>query len=202
MFLFALFTNWMNGYKKLLNAHTITFDYIRTSILYMAELEYWLRGPVPGIPGLLQPVAHALLQAESEIHNALSGFPAENLWKKPAGVASVGFHLQHIPGVIDRLFSYANQKELTESQKEYLNEEGKENNEKSIHDLLSHLEKTIQSAIEELKLIDETILLEQRGVGRKKIPSNVLGLLFHAAEHAQRHVGQLLVTAKIVILHS
>ena len=200
MFLFAIFTNWMNGYKKLLNAHTITFDYIRKSILYMAELEYWLRGPVPGIPGLLQPVAHALLQVESEIHNALSGFPAEHLWKKPAGVASVGFHLQHIPGVIDRLFSYANQRELTETQKEYLDEEGKENNEKSIDDLLRHLDRTIQSAIEELKSVDETKLLEQRGVGRKKIPSNVLGLLFHAAEHAQRHTGQLLVTAKIVVL--
>ena len=166
----------------------------------MAELEYWLRGPVPGIPGLLQPVAHALLQVESEIHNALSGFPAEHLWKKPAGVASVGFHLQHIPGVIDRLFSYANQRELTETQKEYLDEEGKENNEKSIDDLLRHLDRTIQSAIEELKSVDETKLLEQRGVGRKKIPSNVLGLLFHAAEHAQRHTGQLLVTAKIVVL--
>ena len=200
MFLFAIFTNWMNGNKKLLNAHTITFDYIRKSILYMAELEYWLRGPVPGIPGLLQPVAHALLQVESEIHNALSGFPAEHLWKKPAGVASVGFHLQHIPGVIDRLFSYANQRELTETQKEYLDEEGKENNEKSIDDLLRHLDRTIQSAIEELKSVDETKLLEQRGVGRKKIPSNVLGLLFHAAEHAQRHTGQLLVTAKIVVL--
>ena len=175
---------------------------LESQYCYMAELEYWLRGPVPGVLGLLQPVAHALLQVQSEIHNALSGFPAEYLWKKPAGVASVGFHLQHIPGVVDRLFSYANQRELTDIQKEYLDEEGKENKEKSIDDLLSHLEKTIQSAIEELKSIDETILLEQRGVGRKKIPSNVLGLLFHAAEHAQRHTGQLLVTAKIVLLQS
>jgi uncharacterized damage-inducible protein DinB len=41
-------------------------------------------------------------------------------------------------------------------------------------------------------------LLDFRGVGRAQLPSNVLGLLFHAAEHASRHTGQVVTTAKML----
>ena len=54
--------------------------------------EVWLRGPVENIPSLLQPVAHALLQAREEVSELLENFPNELLWEKPAGVASTGFH--------------------------------------------------------------------------------------------------------------
>lgn len=67
--------------------------------------EVWLRGPVANIPSLLQPVAHALLQAREEVNEMLVDFPEDHLWDKPAGVASVGFHLQHLKGVLDRLLS-------------------------------------------------------------------------------------------------
>ena len=67
--------------------------------------EVWLRGPVPGVPPPLQPVAHALLQAREEIEAMMQGFPEHKLWERPAGVASVGFHLQHFSGVLSRLFS-------------------------------------------------------------------------------------------------
>lgn len=70
--------------------------------------EVWLRGPIENIPALLQPVAHALLQARQEVNELIKKFPHELLWEKPAGVASAGFHLQHITGVLDRLFTYAN----------------------------------------------------------------------------------------------
>ncbi|MEI9810890.1 MAG: hypothetical protein WDO16_25110 [Bacteroidota bacterium] len=49
-----------------------------------------------------------------------------------------------------------------------------------------------------MKTTDEAILTSVRGVGRAKIPSTVMGLLFHAAEHTMRHTGQLLVTAGIL----
>jgi hypothetical protein len=84
--------------------------------------EYWLRGPVPGVPALLQPVAHALLQANEEINDVLEEFDEEVLWEQPAGVASVGFHLQHIVGVLDRLFTYAGAKNLSMQQLKYLSE--------------------------------------------------------------------------------
>jgi uncharacterized damage-inducible protein DinB len=37
-----------------------------------------------------------------------------------------------------------------------------------------------------------------RFVGRAKLPSTVLGLLVHAAEHTMRHTGQLLVTVQVL----
>lgn len=78
--------------------------------------EVWLRGPILDIPPILQPVAHALLQAREEVDTLLIGFPETYLWEKPAGMASPGFHLQHLAGVIDRLFTYARGESLSKGQ--------------------------------------------------------------------------------------
>lgn len=164
----------------------------------MISPEYWLRGPVPNIPPLLQPVAHALLQARDEITDAVKDMPDSLLWKKPGGSASVAFHIQHVAGVIDRLFTYARQEELSALQMDYLKREGKEDYAITVDSLLMHFSNQVNQALQQLQKTLENSLLDQREVGRKKIPSNVIGLLFHAAEHVQRHTGQLLVTVKIV----
>lgn len=161
--------------------------------------EVWLRGPVEKVPATLQPVAHALLQANEEIHAALSNFPDKMLWKEPSGVASVGFHLQHIPGVLDRLFAYAKGLSISNTQLKYLSEEGLENLSIRTTTLLKNLDDKINETINYLKTIDPQTLTEERGVGRKKLPSTVLGLIFHAAEHTMRHTGQLLVTARVLL---
>lgn len=160
--------------------------------------EVWLRGPIESVPALLQPVAHALTQANEEIHANLKNFPNEKLWDEPMGVASVGFHLQHIPGVLDRLFSYSKGLDISNSQLKYLSEEGLENAALSVTTLLKLLNDKITQSINELKSIDAQSLAEPRFVGRKKLPSTVLGLIFHAAEHTMRHTGQLLVTSRIL----
>lgn len=163
-----------------------------------SSLEYWLRGPVEGVPALLQPAAHAILQSRDEVHGGLKNFPETLMWERPEGVASVAFHLQHIPGVLDRLFTYAAGKQLEQHQLEYMMAEGKENSHLVLPALLDHLDRQVEIALEQLRNTPASILLEPREVGRKLIPSNVIGLLFHAAEHVQRHTGQLLVTARIV----
>lgn len=162
-----------------------------------AKPEVWLRGHVTGIPALLQPVAHALLQAREELSSFMNGFPDEMLWEKPAGVASPGFHLQHLTGVLDRLFTYAKAESLSEEQLAYLKEEGIPLA-VTTQQLVEAFYKQVDKAIHQLSSTDEDILTDTRGVGRKQIPSTVLGLLFHAAEHTQRHIGQLMVTAKIL----
>ncbi len=78
--------------------------------------EVWLRGPIEGIPALLQPAAHALLQAGEDMHTYADDFPKEFLWQKPAGRASVGFHLQHLTGVLDRMLTYARKENLSDLQ--------------------------------------------------------------------------------------
>jgi hypothetical protein len=162
--------------------------------------EVWLRGPISGIPALLQPVAHALLQAQEEINALDVPFPKHLLWDKPAGVASVGFHMQHLKGVLDRLFTYARNESLSEIQLDFLRNEGKPPYvDCTFKDLLDAFNDQIEKAVAQLKHTDEISLTEIRLVGRAQIPSTHLGLLFHAAEHTQRHLGQLLVTARFVL---
>src|SRR5436305_1824399 len=86
--------------------------------------EVWLRGPLAGVPALLQPVAHALLQAREEINELMTGFPDSLLWEKLAGIASPGFHLQHLAGVLNRLFTYAKGEQLDHVQLNALKAEG------------------------------------------------------------------------------
>lgn len=160
--------------------------------------EYWMRGPVENIPALLQPVAHAMLQARDEVNEMMQGFPPHLLWQKAAGLASPAFHLQHLSGVIDRLFTYAKQEQLSPQQLNELSAEGKEDNNIDIEKLLLRFNKQVGEALEQLAKTDEKNLTNFRGVGRKQLPSTVMGLLFHAAEHTMRHTGQLLVTVKVL----
>ncbi|MER3319347.1 MAG: DinB family protein [Allomuricauda sp.] len=160
--------------------------------------EYWLSGPIPDVPALLQPAAHALLQSAREIKKYVSDFPEEKLWEKPYGRASVGFHLRHITGVLDRMLTYADNKELTAEQFDFLKNEGNGDKAPSSEKLITEFEEKVNEALEYFKNTPESILTEERFVGRKKLASTVIGLLFHAAEHSQRHVGQLLVTVSIL----
>jgi hypothetical protein len=158
--------------------------------------EVWLRGPVPEILPLLQPVAHALMQAREEVEALMLDFPEEHLWARPGGVASPGFHLRHLSGVIDRLFTYARGDELNAEQLKYLKGEGRPG--ASMKQLVTAFRGRVDRAVGELRGIDESSLMQPRTVGRKHLPSTTLGLLFHSAEHVQRHVGQLLVTVRVI----
>jgi uncharacterized damage-inducible protein DinB len=161
--------------------------------------EVWQRGPVAGVPPLLQPVAHAILQTREDVQRSMEGFPERMLWERPAASASAGFHLKHIAGVLDRLFTYARGEPLSEAQRAALAAETAPlESETPIRDLLGAVDAQVDRALDQLRRTDEATLLEHRGVGRVQLPSTVLGLLFHAAEHTQRHVGQLLVTVRSV----
>ena len=164
----------------------------------VSTTEYWLRGPVKDVPELLQPAAHALLQARDEVQRTLIDFPTSKLWAKPASVASVGFHLQHLAGVIDRLFTYAKGETLSQEQFDYLAAEGKRKNTIRLADLLQHFNDQVEHALVQIKQTPPARLSEIRMVGRKQIPTTVIGLIFHAAEHTMRHTGQLLVTAAVL----
>lgn len=160
--------------------------------------EYWLRGPVDAVPPLLQPVAHALLQAREEVVLYMKDFPVTSLWATPSGMASVAFHLQHLSGVLDRLFSYAKGDALSDAQLAYLSLEGKETDNTDLEAMLQLFIQTVDKSIVSLSSFKENNLTDIRFVGRKQIPSTVIGLLFHAAEHTMRHTGQLLVTVNWV----
>jgi uncharacterized damage-inducible protein DinB len=164
-----------------------------------APPEVWLRGPLEGVPPLLQPVGHALLQAEEEVIAMMEDFDQSQLGVQPAGVASIGFHLRHLTGVLDRLFTYARAEPLSPEQLNYLEAEGVTmGKEESTDELVNAFRRQVSQALDQLKQTRETTLTEPRGVGRAQLPSTVMGLLFHAAEHTMRHVGQLHVTVRML----
>jgi uncharacterized damage-inducible protein DinB len=164
----------------------------------MAETEWWQRGPIDGVPAVLQPVAHILLQVRESVGELTDGLTAEEYNARPAGVASVAFHVQHIPGVIDRLFTYARGQLLNDAQFAALKREREPLASADIGPALQALNARVDAALDELKTIDVSTLGDFRGVGRAQLPSTVIGCLVHGAEHAMRHVGQLSVTARVV----
>jgi len=181
------------------NKGCATFVY-KQSQTNMNKPEVWQRGPVEGVPPLLQPVAHALLQAREEVEQLMEGFPDRLLWESPANMASPAFHLEHMRGVVDRLFTYARAEALNDEQLNYLRAEGKQYLDDEVcKKLVAAFGKQVDKAVEQLEHTDPTTLTDARGIGRAQIPTTVIGLLFHTAEHVMRHAGQLLVTVKVLL---
>ena len=161
----------------------------------MAE-ESWLNGKLEGYSQILMPAAHTLSQAIVDLQTI--DLSADELTAKPNNAPSAAFHLRHIAGSVDRLLTYAKGENLSVAQFEFLKLETAEIKDLSAKELINQAIDSIENALRFCQTISPEILFEERFVGRKKLPTNVFGLLFHIAEHTARHVGQVVTTAKIV----
>jgi hypothetical protein len=174
-------------------AHSGRYDSRMTS---PTAVEAWLRGPVEGVPPLLMPVAHALLHAREDATRALTGLTPEQIWASEGG-ASVGFHVRHLAGALDRLLTYARGEGLTpEQRRAAASEAGRGDPPADASSLIADLERAIDRALMQVRSTSPDTLLDARPVGRQQLPSTVLGVLFHAAEHAARHAGQAITIAR------
>lgn len=164
-----------------------------------SETEAWLRGPLSDISFMLTPAAHALMQAAVDIERAAAALTAEDVWRRPGGAPSVGFHLKHIAGSIDRLLTYARGSQLSEEQFRALAAESEPGDppEQAVT-LVRTARAHIEHALRVLRTTPDRMLADPRRVGRSGLPSTVFGLLFHIAEHTQRHTGQVVTTARII----
>ena len=159
--------------------------------------EAWLRGPVEGVPAVLQPAAHALIQANEDVSALAPGVSTDLLWADH-GAATAGFHLLHMAGALDRLFGYARGETLSEAQKLVLRAEAEPHPELDGRALAARLNDAIERGLRQLRATDPDRVFDERRVGRAGLPSTVLGLLFHGAEHTTRHAGQFITTVKLV----
>ena len=159
--------------------------------------EPWLRGPIPGMPAMVMPAAHALMQAAEDIPMAVRGLTGPQLWALPGGAAAVGFHLRHLAGSIDRLLTYMRGDTLSDAQMEALDAEINDDG-RSAEELASEALAAIARGIDAMRNTPPGSYLETRGVGRRRLPTTVIGLLAHIAEHTQRHVGAIIATSKVV----
>jgi hypothetical protein len=161
--------------------------------------EVWLRGPVPGIHPLLQPAAHTLLQVGEDVLPIVQHLVPAQLWARPGGAAAIGFHLAHLPGSLDRLLTYSQGGSLSAEQLARLAAERTVYEDRpELGTLLDAFRLGLNAAIEYLRTVPSDILLTPREVGRKRLPSTTLGLIFHAAEHSARHAGQIVTLTRVV----
>jgi uncharacterized damage-inducible protein DinB len=161
--------------------------------------EVWLRGPIAGIQPLLQPAAHAIQQAGEDVIPIVRHLTPAQLWTRPGGAAAIGFHLAHLPGSLDRLLTYSRGEGLSADQQAALAAE------RTVHEdrpelalLLARFSAGLEAAIDYLRTVAADTLLLPREVGRKRLPSTTLGLIFHAAEHSSRHAGQIVTLTRVV----
>jgi uncharacterized damage-inducible protein DinB len=153
-----------------------------------------MRGPMPGVDPLLAPILYSFQQAREDLARWTDGLTLAQLWAAPHGFGSVGFHLRHIAGSTDRLMTYLIGEQLGEAQLAFLKTEHASG--ASRDELLKAMDEIFQRAEVIVRSLDPAKLTEPRGVGRKRLPATVIGLLTHIAEHTQRHVGQAISAAK------
>ena len=161
-------------------------------------IEPWLNGAINGMPKMLMPAAHALMQAQEDITRYASNLTFEELWMKPNGVPSAGFHLLHINGSIDRLLTYTKGEVLSPKQFEFLKREQENEQTETAESLIQAVNNRISEILNFMRSLPEAEYFADRFVGRARLKTNVFGLIFHIAEHTQRHVGSLIVVSKII----
>jgi len=160
-----------------------------------AQAEPWLRGALPGVDTFVAPLLHSFQMAREDLARDTAGLTTEQLWATPHGFGSVGFHLRHIAGSTDRLMTYVNGGQLSDPQMAALKAEKEPGGTREA--LLAAIDQAFENAEAVARALDPTHLTEPRGVGRKQLPTTVIGLLVHIAEHTQRHVGQAISAAKL-----
>jgi hypothetical protein len=154
---------------------------------------------VDGIAPVLQPVAHAFVQARDDVRHVAPAMTREALWSDPGGgAAAAGYHLLHLVQAMDRLLTYARGEQLSTEQIATLRAEAGPHPDLDGPALTALVDAAIARALDQVRDTDPDSILDARAVGRSGLPSTVLGLLFHAAEHTTRHVGQFITTSKIV----
>jgi uncharacterized damage-inducible protein DinB len=157
--------------------------------------EPWLRGPVPQVHPLVMPVFFSFAQVREDLVKHTAGLSREQVWQK-IGKASLGFHLKHLAGSVDRLTTYLTGSPLSKEQLRFLREEAEGTEE--IQELLQVVSEALTASEEKLRSVDPDSLYEKRTVGRKELPTSVIGLLVHIAEHTQRHLGQAITLSQIL----
>ena len=155
-----------------------------------------MRGPIEGVEPLVAPVFYSFTQVREELAHYTEGLTTEQVWRQVNSLPTLGFHLRHIAGSVDRLMSYLMEAEISPEQIVYLKSEGEPG--ASLDELLAGVDAAFAKAESQLRTIKADDIHAPRYIGRKRLPTSVLGLLVHVSEHTQRHLGQSITTAKLM----
>jgi hypothetical protein len=162
----------------------------------VAESEPWLKGSLAGVPPHVMPVFFSFQQVREDLSKYSQGITQEQLWRHLAGKHSLGFHLKHIAGSVDRLTTYLVGGQLDRPQLEFLQNEHTPGVE--LEPLLALVHESLHAAELQLLQVKPEALFEARAVGRQLLPTTVIGLIVHVCEHTQRHLGQAILLTKLL----
>ena len=138
---------------------------------------------------------YAFQQTREDLARHTAELTVGQVWARPHGLAPLGFHLRHMAGSVDRLTSYLEGRPLDEGQMAALAAEMEPGT--GLEELLADVDRALRQAEEIIRAIDPATFAEPRWVGRKRLPTTVIGLLVHIAEHTQRHLGQAIGAAQL-----
>lgn len=161
----------------------------------MSLPEPWLRGPLPGVSPLISNLFYTFTQVREELRTHLEGLSAAQLWLRPHGLASAGFHIRHLGGAAGRLGTYLRGESLSPAQMAELAAESEPG--ASPEAILAELDRRLAELERYVRELPEASFVDHRSVGRKQMPTTVAGLIIHIAEHSQRHLGQAITTIKL-----
>jgi uncharacterized damage-inducible protein DinB len=160
-------------------------------------VEPWLRGTHSDVPSVGRAVVHALELGLDDLAKWTAGLSDAEVHAQPLGVPAVAFHLRHIGRSVDRILSYAEGNQLTAEQFTALKAEQIGN--ETLAELMAEVEASFSNAAERVRVLAAADFNTFRGVGRKQLPTSIGGALIHVADHTQRHVGQVVTTAKVLV---
>jgi uncharacterized damage-inducible protein DinB len=161
--------------------------------------EPWLCGTHGDVPAAGRAVLHALELALDDLTKWTAGLGDAEVHARPLGLTSIAFHLRHIAGATDRILTYAEGEQLSAEQLAALkSEQGEEGKRESLAELLAEVEVAFTDAAERIRVLATANLDTPRFVGRKQLPTSIGGAMIHVADHTQRHVGQVVTTAKVI----
>jgi len=155
-----------------------------------------MRGIVPGIDPVIGHLLRASEHIQEDIEHAISELTVEQLWARPRGMTPVGFHVKHLAGSIERLCTYLAGRQLTPAQLDALKSEG-EGREPALQ-LIEDVKSALSHYGQMIRVLSPEHFGDVREIGRKRFQTTAISLAIHIAEHAHRHVGQAITTAKLV----
>lgn len=159
-------------------------------------VEPWLRGTHPDVPAATRAVLHALDLAADDLGKWTAGLTNLEVHAQPFGVMAVACHLKHIARSTDRILTYAEGGQLSSEQLNSLKSES--TGAETLEELLAEVETSFANAAARVRALSSAEFNTPRAVGRKQLPTSLGGALIHVADHTQRHVGQVVTTAKVL----
>ena len=164
----------------------------------MAEtVEPWLRGTLTDVPAIPRAVLHALQLAEENINRWVPELSDQEIHAKPFGLTPFAFHVRHIGHSLDRLLTYAEGGQLNIIQRAALQVELEPG--MSREAVRAEFTSALREAETRVRALPLDRLEDRREVGAKRLPTTLGGLLVHLADHTQRHAGQAVTTAKLLL---